>query len=334
MSAEPLLSVEAVSVHLPTRRGALRAVESVDLTLMPGRTLGIVGESGSGKTMLSRAILGLLPRHARLDGRVRFDGADLTRLEPGALRRLRGRSLAVVFQDPMTSLNPVLTIGLQIMETLREHLGMTGAAARKRAAELLAAVGIAEPEQRLRQYPHQLSGGMCQRAVIAMALSCEPKRLIADEPTTALDVTSQAQILDLLAREQRRRPRGRARADAPALRPHAHALYAGAAGGDPEARRGAARAVADGRRPSARPDPSHSRLRVRAALPICGGPLPPRGAAALRVATRASLCLLAAAAGATDLCVMRNPDDWFAFGAAAFSHLPLEGPLKGRVKRA
>ena len=180
----------------------LRAVESVDLTLMPGRTLGIVGESGSGKTMLSRAILGLLPRHARLDGRVRFDGADLTRLEPGALRRLRGRSLAVVFQDPMTSLNPVLTIGLQIMETLREHLGMTGATARKRAAELLAAVGIAEPEQRLRQYPHQLSGGMCQRAVIAMALSCEPKLLIADEPTTALDVTIQAQILELLDRLQ------------------------------------------------------------------------------------------------------------------------------------
>ena len=198
MSAEPLLSVEAVSVDLPTRRGALRAVESVDLTLLPGRTLGIVGESGSGKTMLSRAILGLLPRHARLDGRVRFDGVDLTRLEPAALRRLRGRSLAVVFQDPMTSLNPVLTIGLQIMETLREHLGMTGAAARKRAAELLAAVGIAEPEQRLRQYPHQLSGGMCQRAVIAMALSCEPKLLIADEPTTALDVTIQAQILELL----------------------------------------------------------------------------------------------------------------------------------------
>jgi peptide/nickel transport system ATP-binding protein len=205
MTADPLLSVEAVSVDLPTRRGPLRAVESVDLTLMPGRTLGIVGESGSGKTMLSRAILGLLPRHARLDGRVCFDGADLTRLEPGALRRLRGRSLAVVFQDPMTSLNPVLTIGLQIMETLREHLGMTGAAARKRAAELLAAVGIAEPEQRLRQYPHQLSGGMRQRAVIAMALSCEPKLLIADEPTTALDVTIQAQILDLLAREQRRR---------------------------------------------------------------------------------------------------------------------------------
>ncbi len=205
MSAEPLLAVEGVSVDLPTRRGLLRAVENVDLTLMAGRTLGIAGESGSGKTMLSRAILGLLPPRARLDGRVRFDGADLTKLDPRALRKLRGRALAVVFQDPMTSLNPVLTIGRQITETLQEHLGMAGAAARSRAVELLAAVGIAEPEQRLRQYPHQLSGGMRQRAVIAMALSCEPKLLIADEPTTALDVTIQAQILDLLAREQRRR---------------------------------------------------------------------------------------------------------------------------------
>src|SRR5712692_7015140 len=283
---------------------------------MPGRTLGIVGESGSGKTMLSRAILGLLPRHARLDGRVRFDGADLTRLEPGALRKVRGRSLAVVFQDPMTSLNPVLTIGLQIIETLQEHLGMTGAAARKRAAELLAAVGIAEPEQRLRQYPHQLSGGMCQRAVIAMALSCEPKLLIADEPTTALDVTIQAQILDLLAREQRRRRM------AMILITHDLGVLAGRT--DEVAAMYAGRVVeraptpllfAHMRMPYTqallaaipRPDPSHSRLRVRAALPICGGPLPSRGAAALRPATRSSLCLLAAAAGATDLCVMRNP---------------------------
>ena len=205
MSSGPLLSVEGVTVDLPTRRGMLRAVESVDLALLPGRTLGIAGESGSGKTMLSRAILGLLPRRARLAGRVAFDGADLTRLDPEALRKLRRRSLAVVFQDPMTSLNPVLTIGRQITETLQEHLGLAGATARARAAELLAAVGIAEPEQRLRQYPHQLSGGMRQRAVIAIALSCEPKLLIADEPTTALDVIIQAQILDLLAREQRRR---------------------------------------------------------------------------------------------------------------------------------
>jgi peptide/nickel transport system ATP-binding protein len=134
-----------------------------------------------------------------------FDGQDLLKLSPERLRRLRGRSLAVVFQDPMTSLNPVLTIGTQLIETLQEHLELNDAAARKRSVELLAAVGIPAPEQRLAQYPHQLSGGMRQRVAIAIALSCEPKLLIADEPTTALDVTIQAQILDLLAREQRRR---------------------------------------------------------------------------------------------------------------------------------
>jgi peptide/nickel transport system ATP-binding protein len=200
-----LLSVEDVSVDLPTPRGNLRAVDRIDLKLGAGRTLGIVGESGCGKTMLSRAILQLLPKRAKLDGRVMFDGQDLSRLGPEALRKLRGKSLAVVFQDPMTSLNPVLTIGTQLIETLQEHLELDGHAARRRSAELLAAVGIPAPEQRLAQYPHQLSGGMRQRVAIAIALSCEPKLLIADEPTTALDVTIQAQILDLLAREQRRR---------------------------------------------------------------------------------------------------------------------------------
>jgi peptide/nickel transport system ATP-binding protein len=200
-----LLSVEDVSVDLPTPRGNLRAVDHVDLTVGAGRTLGIVGESGCGKTMLSRAILQLLPKKARLSGRVMFDGQDLVRLAPERLRRLRGRELAVVFQDPMTSLNPVLTIGTQLIETLQEHLELDLASARKRSAELLAAVGIPAPEQRLAQYPHQLSGGMRQRVAIAIALSCEPKLLIADEPTTALDVTIQAQILDLLAREQRSR---------------------------------------------------------------------------------------------------------------------------------
>jgi peptide/nickel transport system ATP-binding protein len=136
---------------------------------------------------------------------VMFDGQDLLQLSPEKLRKLRGRSLAVVFQDPMTSLNPVLTIGTQLIETLQEHLELDDATARKRSVELLAAVGIPAPEQRLAQYPHQLSGGMRQRVAIAIALSCEPKLLIADEPTTALDVTIQAQILDLLAREQRRR---------------------------------------------------------------------------------------------------------------------------------
>jgi peptide/nickel transport system ATP-binding protein len=200
-----LLSVQAVSVELPTPRGPLKAVDAVDLSLAPGRTLGIVGESGCGKTMLSRAILQLLPKRAKLTGRVMFDGRDLVTLEPEALRRLRGPELAVVFQDPMTSLNPVLTVGTQLIETMQAHLGLDSAAATRRAVSLLAEVGIPAPEQRLRQYPHQLSGGMRQRVAIAIALSCEPKLLIADEPTTALDVTVQAQILDLLAREQRNR---------------------------------------------------------------------------------------------------------------------------------
>jgi peptide/nickel transport system ATP-binding protein len=201
----PLLSVEGVSVELPTPRGPLKAVDKVDLALAPGRTLGIVGESGCGKTMLSRAILQLLPKRAKLGGRVIFGGRDLVTLSSEALRRLRGPELAVVFQDPMTSLNPVLTIGTQLIETMQAHLGLDSGAAARRGAALLAEVGIPAPEQRLRQYPHQLSGGMRQRVAIAIALSCEPRLLIADEPTTALDVTIQAQILDLLAREQRRR---------------------------------------------------------------------------------------------------------------------------------
>jgi len=200
-----LLSVEGVAVDLPTSHGNLRAVDQVDLSLAAGRTLGIVGESGCGKTMLSRAILQLLPKKARLSGRVMYDGRDLARCNAETLRKLRARSLAVVFQDPMTSLNPVLTIGTQLIETLQEHLELDALAAKKRSVELLAAVGIPAPAQRLTQYPHQFSGGMRQRVAIAIALSCEPKLLIADEPTTALDVTIQAQILDLLAREQKRR---------------------------------------------------------------------------------------------------------------------------------
>jgi peptide/nickel transport system ATP-binding protein len=205
MSGAALLSVEGVSVELPTARGQLLAVDQVDLSLAPGRTLGIVGESGSGKSMLARAILRLLPKRALLGGRILFEGQDLAQLAPQALRQLRGPALAVVFQDPMTSLNPVLSIGTQIVETLQAHLDMAAGPATRRAVDLLAEVGIPAPEQRLRQYPHQLSGGMRQRVAIAIALSCEPRLLIADEPTTALDVTIQAQILDLLAREQRRR---------------------------------------------------------------------------------------------------------------------------------
>ena len=165
----PLLTIEDVVVELPTPRGNLRAVDHVDLSLEAGRTLGIVGESGCGKTMLSRAILQLLPKKAKLTGRVMFDGQDLVRLAPESLRRLRARDLAVVFQDPMTSLNPVLTIGTQLMETIQEHLELDAPAARKRSIELLAAVGIPAPEQRLAQYPHQCSGGMRQRIAIAIA---------------------------------------------------------------------------------------------------------------------------------------------------------------------
>src|SRR5512135_1855303 len=158
--AAPLLSIEGVSVTLPTPRGPLRAVDKVDLTLEAGRTLGVVGESGCGKTMLSRAVLQLLPKRAQCSGRVNFAGRDLFGLSREDLRRLRGPELAVVFQDPMTSLNPVLTVGTQLVETLQAHLGMETVAALRRAAELLAEVGIPAPQQRLRQYPHQLSGGM------------------------------------------------------------------------------------------------------------------------------------------------------------------------------
>jgi peptide/nickel transport system ATP-binding protein len=198
-----LLSIEDVSVDLPTPRGNLRAVDHVDLTIGAGRTLGIVGESGCGKTMLSRAILQLLPKKAKLSGRVMFDGQDLVRLAPERLRKLRGRSLAVVFQDPMTSLNPVLTIGTQLIETLQEHLELDGSAARKRSVELLAAVGIAAPEQRLMQYPHQLSGGMRQRVAIAIALSCEPK-LSTSHPLRAIRFST-CKILSLNMRSAARR---------------------------------------------------------------------------------------------------------------------------------
>ena len=196
MSSGPLLTVE-------TPRGMLRVVDGVDLAITAGQTIGIVGESALVRRCC-RARSSSFCRKMR-DSPALTVRCQLTKLDRWALRRLRGRSIAGVFQDPMTSLNPVLTVGRQLTETIREHFGLRNSAALNRAMELLEAVGIPEPEQRLRQYPHQLSGGMRQRVVIAIALSCEPKLLIADEPTTALDVTVQAQILDLLAREQKRR---------------------------------------------------------------------------------------------------------------------------------
>jgi peptide/nickel transport system ATP-binding protein len=198
----PLLQVCDLRVEFRTERGTLRAVDGVSFELAEGRTLGIVGESGCGKTVLSRSLLRLNPIAG---GRVLFAGQDLAAMDEAELREIRGRDVSIVFQDPMTSLNPVLTIGTQLAETLRHHLRMGRQAARARSRELLAAVGIPAPDSRLGEYPHQLSGGMRQRVTIAMALACEPRLLIADEPTTALDVTVQAQILDLLQQQQRER---------------------------------------------------------------------------------------------------------------------------------
>jgi oligopeptide/dipeptide ABC transporter ATP-binding protein len=194
-----LLSVEDLHVRFSTRRGTVHAVNGITFDIAPGETLGIVGESGCGKSVTSLAILGLLARNGRVEsGQALFEGTDLVRQSDRALRRIRGREVAMIFQDPMSSLNPVLTIGRQIREALETHFDMDRREAERRASELLDRVGIPRANERLRDYPHQFSGGMRQRAMIAMALACQPKLLIADEPTTALDVTIQAQILDLL----------------------------------------------------------------------------------------------------------------------------------------
>jgi oligopeptide/dipeptide ABC transporter ATP-binding protein len=195
----PLLSVEGLAVQFWTARGTIHAVNGVSFDIAPGETLGIVGESGCGKSVTSLALLGILPRAGRaVAGSAMFDRQDLLQLSDDDLRTIRGKEIAMIFQDPMTSLNPVLTIGSQIREPLETHFGMDRKEADKRAAELIDRVGIPGAKTRLKDYPHQFSGGMRQRAMIAMALACEPKLLIADEPTTALDVTIQAQILDLL----------------------------------------------------------------------------------------------------------------------------------------
>ncbi len=207
MSNTPFLSVRDARVGFATARGPLRAVDGVSFDLQAGRTLGIVGESGSGKSVLVRSLIGLVgaASGAEVAGQVLLDGRDLRSLTPLELRGVLGRDIGIVFQDPMTSLNPVMKIGRQIGEGLRLNRGMDAAAAARRAVELLAEVGIPEPERRAAQYPHEMSGGMRQRVAIAIAIACEPRLLIADEPTTALDVTVQRQILDLLQREQRQR---------------------------------------------------------------------------------------------------------------------------------
>ena len=198
-AAEPLLRVDDLWVQFWTTRGTVYAVNGISFEIGKGETLGIVGESGCGKSVTSLALLGILPRAGRVtNGRAVFEGTDLLTLRENELLRIRGREIAMIFQDPMTSLNPVLTIGRQIREALETHFDMDRSQADRRAAELLDQVGIPSAKARLHDYPHQFSGGMRQRAMIAMALACEPKLLIADEPTTALDVTIQAQILDLL----------------------------------------------------------------------------------------------------------------------------------------
>jgi oligopeptide transport system ATP-binding protein len=193
----PILEVRDLNVTFRLHEREIQAVAGLDLTLEQGETLAVVGESGSGKTQAFLAMMGLLARNGRATGSVLFEGADLLKLSPAELDRYRGRDIAMIFQDPMTSLNPSLRIQTQLMEVLVRHRGYTRDQAAKRSIEMLERVGIPEPAKRARAYPHELSGGMRQRVMIAMALLCEPRVLIADEPTTALDVTVQAQMLDL-----------------------------------------------------------------------------------------------------------------------------------------
>ena len=199
-----LLEIRNLTVEFQTTQGLFRAVDGVDMNVEEGGVLGVVGESGSGKSVTMLALMGLLPWTAKITAdRMSFNGVDLRNISPSARRRMTGKDMAMIFQEPMSSLNPCFTIGFQIDEALKTHVGGTRKQRRERAVELLSLVGIPAPESRLDSFPHQLSGGMNQRAMIAMAISCDPKLLIADEPTTALDVTIQAQILDLLVSLQR-----------------------------------------------------------------------------------------------------------------------------------
>jgi oligopeptide transport system ATP-binding protein len=198
---DALLQVDGLSTDFITRGGRVRAVDGVSFNVLPGETLALVGESGCGKSATALSLLRLIgPPSGEVAGSVRFDGVDVIALGRAELRELRGKGIAMIFQDPMTSLNPVLTIGLQLTETLQAHLGLSLAQAKTQARELLELVGIPEAGRRLNDYPHQFSGGMRQRVMIAMALSCKPRLILADEITTALDVTIQAQVLELLKR--------------------------------------------------------------------------------------------------------------------------------------
>ena len=207
MTAEPLLDVRDLVATFATRSETVRAVDGVSFSIGAREAVGFVGESGSGKSVTARAVMRLAPEGSsiRLGGAIRFAGDDLLAKSERQMREIRGRRIAMVFQDPMSSLNPVMTVGAQIGDIVRRHGGLSGRAVDRRVAELLDLVGIADPERRAHAYPHQFSGGMRQRVLIAIAVSCDPELLIADEPTTALDVTVQAQILRLLARLRRER---------------------------------------------------------------------------------------------------------------------------------
>ncbi len=202
----PLLEVKDLVVEFPTRRGTLRALDHVSFTIAPGEILGVVGESGAGKSLTGAAIIGLLEPPGRIaGGEIRLRGERIDGLPADAMRRIRGKRIGAIFQDPLTSLNPLFTVGQQLVETIRAHLPLSEAEARERAIGLLAQTGIPAPEARFGQYPHQFSGGMRQRVVIALALAAEPELIVADEPTTALDVSIQAQIIALLRRLARER---------------------------------------------------------------------------------------------------------------------------------
>jgi peptide/nickel transport system ATP-binding protein len=197
--AEALLEVRELRVEFPTRRGTLLAVDDVSFSIAPGEVLGVVGESGAGKSLTGAAVIGLLEPPGRIaQGEVKLAGLRIDNLPAEEMRKVRGREIGAIFQDPLTSLNPLYTVGRQLIETITTHLHMSQRQARSRAIELLAATGIPAPEQRIDHYPHQFSGGMRQRVVIALALAADPKLVIADEPTTALDVSIQAQIIRLL----------------------------------------------------------------------------------------------------------------------------------------
>ncbi|GAB3633053.1 ABC transporter ATP-binding protein [Microbacterium shaanxiense] len=207
-SSEPILSIRDLRVHFGTRN-PVEVVHGLDLDIAPGEVVAVVGESGSGKSVTALSVIGLLPENARATGSVRLHGRELVGLKPADLRRVRGAQIALISQDPVASLNPVFTIGFQVIEAVRAHdRTLSAGAARRRAIDLLELVDIPEPSRRMKQYPHELSGGQCQRVGIAMALASDPQLLIADEPTTALDVTVQAEVLDVLARLGRRDGRG------------------------------------------------------------------------------------------------------------------------------